>query len=357
MKIVKAGYEITPNPIGDLGLMKKIELVARTCYKSEDYITDLSCIKMINNLIKRKHYAMLEHASLVFEVDSESYYDTIRLVKDLESLNFDPNLIGYDTFKSYLRFTEHGKCIISGNIRAWIEFLNQCVKTLGKIPLFLGEYLSYKKLENNPSDIISLFGDFLDVPSEDYIFKGKRDISCTRIFDLSSLSLEERLIHQDLTVKFIVDRAVANELVRHRDCSFAQESTRFCNYSKDKFGNEITVIEPCFWIKDRSEEDNTMHDYWVGVCEDSEAMYFQLLRNGATPQEARSVLPHSTKTEIFVTTNIREWIHILELRALGTTGKPHPQMEEVMKPLAKELANGLLSDFTYIDSVNKMLIL
>ena len=84
---------------------------------------------------------------------------------------------------------------------------------------------------------------------------------------------------------------------------------------------------------------------------------FNILNNGGTPQQARDVLPTSVKADIIMTTNIREWVHILELRALGTTGKPHPQMEEVMIPLAKELASGLLSDFTCIDSVDKMLSL
>ena len=134
--------------------------------------------------------------------------------------------------------------------------------------------------------------------------------------------------------------------------SFAQESTRYCNYSKGKFGNEITVIKPCFW-----NEDTEVFNEWKMGCEESEKSYFILLNEGATPQEARDVLPTSVKADIIMTTNIREWIHILELRALGTTGKPHPQMEEVMIPLAKELALGLLSDFTCIDSVNKMLSL
>lgn len=135
--------------------------------------------------------------------------------------------------------------------------------------------------------------------------------------------------HSSLSVKFIVDRGVSHELVRHRIASFAQESTRYCNYSNDKFGNEITVIKPCFW----SETDTNFIE-WKLACEDAEVRYFRLLSNGATPQEARSVLPNSLKTEITVTANYREWRNFFKLR---TAKAAHPQMREVAIPLLKEL--------------------
>ena len=357
MNIIKAGYEILleTNSEDSLCLTKKIESVARTCYKSEDLITENSCVKMVDNLIKRKHYAMLEHASIVFEVDETSFYDTLELKDTLEKGLVDGH--EYETFKSYLRFTDdNARYIISGNIRAWIEFLQICVKFFNKIPAFFGCYLAGNRLDVN-TDITVLFKDFLTVSHDTFTSPKKTGMFVKQIKNLSELSIRERLVHEDLSVKFIVDRGVTHELVRMRDCSFAQESTRFCNYSKGKFGEEITIIEPCFWEKDRTEEDNIKHDYWIDACEMAEAMYFQLLKYGATAQEARDVLPTSVKADIIMTTNIREWIHILELRALGTTGKPHPQMEEVMVPLAKDLASGLLSDFTCIDSVNKMLAL
>ena len=139
---------------------------------------------------------------------------------------------------------------------------------------------------------------------------------------------EAMLEHSSMTVKFIVDRGVSHELVRHRMASFAQESTRYCNYSNEKFGSEITVIKPCFY-QEYSEE----YDLWKAAMENAEYKYFQLLNAGSTPQEARSVLPNSLKTEIWMTANLREWRHVLKLRAAGTTGKPHPQMAEVMVPL------------------------
>lgn len=343
MRVIKAGYEILPK---QKNLMKKIELVARTCYKSEDLITEDSCVKMVNNLIQRQHYAMLEHATLVLNVDSNSFNDALGLVNHLEKglkLRKD-----YKTFKSYLNFTDYNAYyIISGNIRAWLEFLNECVEAIGKIPLFFKKYLEQNKTDDN----LVLFKSFYQENGGMFVYP-EEEIWCCQIKDTSKLSIRERLIHETLSVKFTVDRGVTHELVRMRDCSFAQESTRYCNYSKGKFGNEITVIKPCFW-----NEDTEVFNEWKMGCEESEKSYFILLNEGATPQEARDVLPTSVKADIIMTTNIREWVHILELRALGTTGKPHPQMEEVMIPLAKEFASGLLSDFTCIDSVDKMLSL
>ena len=141
---------------------------------------------------------------------------------------------------------------------------------------------------------------------------------------------EAMLEHASMTVKFIVDRGVSHELVRHRLFSFAQESTRYCNYSNEKFGSEITVIKPCFY-QEYSEE----YDLWKAATENAEYKYFQLLNAGSTPQEARSVLPNSLKTEVVVTGNMREWRHFFRLRAAGETGAPHPQMAEVAIPLFK----------------------
>lgn len=169
------------------------------------------------------------------------------------------------------------------------------------------------------------------------------------------------LEHAKMTVIFTVDRGVSHELVRHRIASFAQESTRYCNYSKDKFGNEITVIEPVFFRDISEETKSTIHKmtdgdsitryevlkydsndivqqyiHWYSACRKAEKNYFKMLENGSTPQEARDVLPTSLKTDIVMTANFREWRHIFRLRAAGVTGKPHPQMLEIMVPLLNE---------------------
>lgn len=143
---------------------------------------------------------------------------------------------------------------------------------------------------------------------------------------------EAMLEHSFLSIRFICDRGVSHELVRHRLASFAQESTRYCNYNKDKFGNELTFIKPLFF-------DPNTYDYrmWENAMEQAEYRYMQLIQNGRTPQEARSVLPNSVKTEVVMSTNYREWRHFFKLRAARATGPAHPQMEELTRPLLEEL--------------------
>lgn len=140
---------------------------------------------------------------------------------------------------------------------------------------------------------------------------------------------EAVLEHCSFTVKFICDRGVSHEIVRHRVASYCQESTRYCNYSKEGFGSEITVIKPCF-----------LHPYtdgfnlWEEGCLFAEQTYFNLLECGCSPQEARSVLPNSLKTEVVMTANIREWRHFLKLRCSPAA---HPQMREVALILLDKL--------------------
>lgn len=143
---------------------------------------------------------------------------------------------------------------------------------------------------------------------------------------------EAMLEHCSFTVKFIVDRGISHEIVRHRVASYAQESTRYCNYAKDDFNSEITVIEPLYL-----ERGTTAYKAWEKACKTAEKAYFDMLDFGCTPQEARAVLPHSLKTEICVTMNLREWRHFFKLRAANETGKAHPQMLEVAVPLLEEL--------------------
>ena len=156
---------------------------------------------------------------------------------------------------------------------------------------------------------------------------------------------ESMIEHSSLSVKFTVDRGVSHELVRHRIASFAQESTRYVNYSLDKFGNEINVID----IAGGINLDNKMKDMdaytiadivyeWDVAMQDAEKHYMKMIELGATPQIARSVLPNSTKTEITITANYREWRNFFKLRTAQTA---HPQMLEITIPLLKELQNRL----------------
>lgn len=136
---------------------------------------------------------------------------------------------------------------------------------------------------------------------------------------------EAMLEHFSFSVKFTVDRGVSHEIVRHRVASFAQESTRYCNYGKS---GDVSFIKPCYL-----EYDTPAFDNWVDDMMRAEKAYLRMLEDGFTPQEARAVLPNSLKTEIVMTANLREWRHFFKLRAVGVTGKPHPQMLEVAVPL------------------------
>lgn len=144
--------------------------------------------------------------------------------------------------------------------------------------------------------------------------------------------------HGSVSVLFTVDRGISHELVRHRVASFAQESTRYCNYSQGKFGGELVFIRPFFFT---TEGNPMQYGTWATEMASAEHTYLELLKNGATPQEARSVLPNSLKTEVVMTANYREWRHFFELRALGVTGQPHPQMKQIALPLLKEFQKRL----------------
>lgn len=140
---------------------------------------------------------------------------------------------------------------------------------------------------------------------------------------------ESVIEHEKISVRIICDRGVSHEIVRHRIASYSQESTRYCNYYKDKFGKELTVIKPLFW--DESSEE---YKLWYKTMQNIEESYNKMIEMGAKPQEARSILPNSLKTEIVVSMNLREWRHFFKLR---TSIKAHPQMREV--------ACGLLDEF------------
>lgn len=135
------------------------------------------------------------------------------------------------------------------------------------------------------------------------------------------------LEHAVASFRMITDRGVTHEVVRHRIASFSQESTRYCNYGKDKFGKEISVILPVWFdVPLMSPKENTVFMTWKDACQEAEDYYFMLLDRGQTPQQARSVLPNSLKTEIVMTANLREWLHFFTMR---TSAKAHPQMREL----------------------------
>ena len=323
MKIVNAGYEIIEDP----SITRKIERIARVCYKSEDKIDEGTDMIMCRSLINRQHTAMLEHGHLILEVGEQEY----NLIETIRS--FMENMIGNneDNRKCYLRYTNRINIegteyhyIVSGNIRAWYEFM-QYANSVNGLPKRL-----YYLINDNVNNIFDI-----DVTEFDSMVFDTYDLNnyyAKVITDMSTLSDEERMVHETFSVLFTSDLLIQRELVRHREASFAGESTRYCNYSLDKFGNEITVIKPCF-----CDEESTMYKEWKMAMADSEIHYFELIKLGASPQEARDALPVATKCDTVVTTNLSEWKHIFNLRACDSTGPAHPKMKEIMIPLFKEM--------------------
>lgn len=138
---------------------------------------------------------------------------------------------------------------------------------------------------------------------------------------------ESVIEHVSVTFKIICDRGVSHEIVRHRIASYSQESTRYCNYIQNKFGHELTYVEPCYWSKESAQ-----YKLWENTMLTIEKNYFSLIELGVAAQEARAILPNSLKTELFVTMNLREWRHFLKLRTSSTA---HPQMREIASMILK----------------------
>lgn len=292
MKLCKPLFEIWEQSAGLEGVYKQIEKVGRVCYKSEDKIIEDSAKPFVDRMIKSGHGAMLEHGTV---------YLYIRR-KGNESLEVDRYLMNPYSRVIFRQFpnSRDMEIYITTNLRVLVE--NGWLKDL----------------------------EYICEPTE----------------------FHERRV----TVHFVCDRGVSHEFVRHRVMSFAQESTRYCNYSKDKFGNELTFIIPCwldiptghyaYWDGDWCDIDKMKiqlpegeHkdiDAFLWTLNNAETHYTLLINSGWKPQEARAVLPNSLKTELVVTGFVSDWNHFFDLRARGTTGAPHPQAKELAEPLMKE---------------------
>ena len=297
MKLIKPYFEIWEQPAGLEGIYKQIERAGRVCYKSEDKITEDSAKPFVNRMIKSGHGAMLEHGTVYLFCPTEEYVDSNGDVQYYNPLEKYQN-------NNYSALVDSNEGIyVTTNLRVLVE------------NGWMGDL------------------QYLCEPTE---FHEKR-----------------------VTVHFVCDRGVSHEFVRHRVMSFAQESTRYCNYSKDKFGNELTFIIP-EWCPEIREGSNKGWDpcsiydkLYLQHLQNAENTYFALLKqwdervpdkryksgfknNPWTPQQARAVLPNSLKTELVVTGFTSDWNHFFDLRARGTTGAPHPQAKELAEPLMRE---------------------
>ncbi|MBU4033715.1 MAG: FAD-dependent thymidylate synthase, partial [Proteobacteria bacterium] len=204
--------------------------------------------------------------------------------------------------------------LITGTIRAFREL----ARDYGKVKVIKG-------IAGYLADLYPLF--FIDLaPKRGWLPQDGVHVTRLSLGEVEALSADLLAKHRYVAVRIITNRAVTHEIVRHRPCSFLQESQRYCRYADDKFGNEITFIRPMFYTEGSSE-----YKLWEKAMLETEKIYLKLLAT-STPQAARTVLPNSCKTEIIVFANLLEWLHIFRLR---TPKNAEPSMREVMIPLAK----------------------
>ena len=300
MKFVSPSAEI----IKEDNMFKQIERIGRICYKSESNITEDSAARFVKTLARNQHYAMLEHA--VFTVR----FDTVDLKSFIE-VDLD-NGITPSKF-IYISINDDNYSYVSANLRYMFEG-SGCLWS----ELFTCLCRYAKELVN------SVFEE--DFSYSDHVFCNPHGVLVT---DIGEIPEDIRDYHDFRSVKFVTDRGVSHELVRHRVASFAQSSTRYCNYAKDKFGSEITYIRSNSWDDMSENELAPIYD----SLKAAESAYMKLISDGYTPQFARAVLPNQLMTEIVVTANMTEWHHICNLRYLGTTGSPHPDMRDLMDRL------------------------
>lgn len=321
MRAIEPFAKILDVDIG-VDVLKKIEWIGRTCYKSTDKITDESAPKFVSGLIKRGHEAMLEHGSFCFEID----YGVYCFMKDAIQ-----NMSDEFGYKSFIRFTKEDRVLMSANVRAWRDLFKHMNYYWFGIPDCFESFI-----KENPV----LFPEYQDEFLEHF------NIGSIRPIHTEDLKTEDEfLTHCDVTVGWVVDRGISHELVRHRPASFAQESTRYCNYGQDKFGGQITFIIPEFFKYGSPE-----WKIWKESVTRSEADYLKLIELGVSPEKARGVLGTSLKTEVIMTANCAEWKHFFGLRACNVTGKAHPQMLEVAQPLLddfKKTISVIFDDLKY----------
>lgn len=277
MKLIKPSFEILDQQCGLEGIYKQIEIAGRTCYKSEDKITEDSAKEFVDRMIKSGHGAMLEHGTV---------YLTMQYGINREESDSIEKYVKNKYSKSTM--DEHGKYHITTNLRVLVE--------------------------NGWMDDLQ----YICEPTE---YHEKR-----------------------ITVKFITDQGILREFTRHRVFSFAVESTRYCNYSKNRFSNEVTFIQPN-WISDEDikdyhinynyfiDQDNnhiTAVNRFMSALKNAEYFYMELIKLGWKPQQARNILPLATKCDMVMTGFVSDWKHFFELRDAASA---HPQAQELAHPL------------------------
>lgn len=315
MRIINPSACVMDIPDSPQAVLQRIEACGRVCYKSEDKITEDSYKPFITRIIQSGHEAVLEHGNILFSCDYRAFTYFTQWFNRAKNRGIT----------LYLRFSAvDNRYFVSGNARAWrdtLRFMGWCSEPFPPYLIQMAEAYSplfddFYPMKRN--DVAAAYGQAIEVPATMGVFS----------------PYVEPFVHCAVTTRFIVDRGVTHEIVRHRPASYCQESTRYCNYSKGKFGNEITVIMPCFFFETVNERN-----CWYDACLRAEEAYFDLLEAGCSPQEARTVLPNSLKAEIVMTATLSEWSHFLDMRCSEAA---HPQMREVATQVREQMLRASL---------------
>lgn len=291
MRLIKPSFQIikpTGYTIDDI--YKSIELAGRVCYKSEDKIIENSAREFVNRMIKSGHGAMLEHGTVYMFIPIDCDKHDYHIAQKYHNNKYSRGIIRNEHF-----LLNKNGYYITTNLRVLVE----------------NEWMNDLKY----------------------------------ICDLTEFHEKRATVH------FVCDRGISHEFVRHRVFSFAQESTRYCNYSKDKFGNELTFIQPCLLDDERLKlygpyhtiiKDKSPESIFIANLNNAERDYLDLISLGWKPQEARAVLPNSLKTELIMTGFVSDWEHFFELRCAPNA---HPQARELAIPLREEfIKNNFISN-------------
>lgn len=319
MRLIKPSFEIIEQKPGMDGLLQHIERCGRTCYKSEDKITGDSAEKFVNMLVNRGHTAMVEHGTVYLKFTVEMSLPSMAIS--------DERVAFYDNNK-------YSEVVIesSGLPNVWLQAIGM-----------VGEEGT---------------GKHISITKDVYVTTNYRVLlQNDRLDDLQYLCEPTEHHAKRITVKFVCDRGVSHEFVRHRVFSFAQESTRYCNYSKDKFGKECTFIIPSWLDMEEGSysegprftdlakpylEKRTLERLLLLKLVGDELTYFEVLDRGWIAQQARAVLPNSLKTELIMTGTIEQWEGFFKLRDAKDA---HPQARELAQPLHEEfIKRGLISE-------------
>jgi thymidylate synthase (FAD) len=303
MKVAAPSFEVLDH-FDNESLAVRIEFCGRICYKSEDKIDRQSALPFVARMAEHEHNSVLEMGVVTLEVDG---IDDEQIT---ELFLLQPRYLHIDRAGSTL--------LVTGSVRAFRELL------IYHPDCAIVDAMCDCLNERHPYFFSTI------LPKDGFKGDGTITVRKVPLTEVDRLPADKRARHRHIAVKFIVNRAVTHEIVRHRPCSFLQESQRYCRYSDDKFGSEVTFIKPMFF-----DEGSDEYAIWHKAMVATEQMYLQLLKT-STPQAARTVLPNSCKTELIVYTNLTEWKHIFKLR---TSKAAEPSMREVMLPLQEDFQN------------------